>query len=233
MSGGPVVKDLSRLAERKTWKNYVPPTIDCARCGVRLRKLKSTARYCSRRCAALEQPRRVRDLAERFFSHVNKTDGCWLWTAADDGKGYGHIRMGNRTAKAYRVSWELAHGPIPKGMEVCHHCDVPACVRPDHLFLGTHRENMLDAAAKGRMNAGENNGHAILTVERVRAIHYRCAFKGESEISVAREFGVSRQAVVDVLLGRRWKRASDEYAEELTVERDRLRALVQELEARP
>lgn len=100
-------------------------------------------------------------LAERFAAKVHKTDGCWLWTGATTSTGYGHLTKGGhdgRPVKAHRLAYELANGPIPDGLEVCHHCDTPLCVRPDHLFLGTRRENLGDAMRKGRMATGASNG---------------------------------------------------------------------------
>jgi hypothetical protein len=95
-------------------------------------------------------------LEVRFWDKVQKTDGCWLWTAAKSPAGYGCFTVGSvkdgtrRLAIAPRVSWELAYGPIPDGMFVCHRCDIPACVRPDHLFLGTPKANIEDCVRKGR-----------------------------------------------------------------------------------
>ena len=89
--------------------------------------------------------------------------GCHLWTAALDQRGYGrfgfrpHGEANYRAVVSSRVAWELYVGPVPKGLEVCHHCDIPACVNPEHLFLGTHKENMEDRDRKGRAIAGQSN----------------------------------------------------------------------------
>jgi hypothetical protein len=95
-----------------------------------------------------------RPVTERFWKNVRKSDACWEWTANRSTAGYGHIKKGGRQGEqlgAHRVSWELHNGPIPPGLFVCHHCDNPRCVRPDHLFLGTTTDNVRDAICKGRM----------------------------------------------------------------------------------
>lgn len=88
--------------------------------------------------------------AERTMPEPNS--GCLLWTGPANGLGYGRIHVvgTRRRAGAHRVAFEVVHGPVPQGMEVCHRCDTPSCVNVDHLFLGTHRDNMADMAAKGR-----------------------------------------------------------------------------------
>lgn len=83
---------------------------------------------------------------ERFWSHVDKSGDCWVWIGA---KHYAKTRVGSSTQGSHRASWEMANGPIPKGLYVLHRCDNPPCVRPDHLFLGTARDNLEDARSKG------------------------------------------------------------------------------------
>lgn len=105
----------------------------------------------TRGAASLEGPV-SKSIEERFWEKVRKSpepDGCWEWTASKFRNGYGSfVVLGER--RAHRVSWEIHNGPIPDGLWVLHKCDNPSCVRPDHLFLGDRRTNMLDCVSKGR-----------------------------------------------------------------------------------
>jgi hypothetical protein len=104
------------------------------------------------------QPR-LEAFEQRFLGDPNS--GCWLWTANVNRDGYGLMcgsRRGRKQFLAHRIAWELFRGPIPIGMQVLHRCDTPSCVRPDHLFLGTHADNMLDKVRKGRQRNGVTFG---------------------------------------------------------------------------
>jgi hypothetical protein len=93
-------------------------------------------------------------LTERFWAKVEKTDECWLWTGALV-TGYGQIAVSDgQRATAHRLSWEWENGPIPEGLQVNHHCDMRACVRPSHLYLGTQEQNMRDKMERGRWKGG-------------------------------------------------------------------------------
>ncbi len=101
-----------------------------------------------------KQCTRTKPVYEVFFRHINKTENCWLWTGCIGKWGYGNFRLINKTVLAHRLSWMLHNGEIPNEMFVCHSCDNPACVNPDHLWIGTHQDNIDDMMEKGRYVSG-------------------------------------------------------------------------------
>lgn len=140
---------------------------------------------------------------ERFAEkHRLSENGCWEWTATKDAAGYGHFGIASSvSANAHRVSYELHVGPIPEGIMVCHRCDNPSCVNPQHLFLGTGQDNMMDRQSKGRTARGERNGKSVITAEIARYIRR----SSRSERAIASELGVSRGTVNAVRSRRTWK----------------------------
>lgn len=120
--------------------------------------------------------------------------------------GYGNFSVAGVSISAHRFSWELHHGPIPAGMFVCHRCDNPPCVRPDHMFLGTNADNNRDMRDKGRASGGargEQNHVALLTDEAVRDIRVRIA-RGETQSSIASVYGVHKSTIGKVSSGKNW-----------------------------
>lgn len=149
-------------------------------------------------------------LGERFWAKVavRGPDDCWEWRAATDSWGYGHISVVGKLRKAHRVAYELAVGPIPDGLVVCHTCDNPPCCNPVHLFPGTVADNNADMVAKKRHAhglPGEANPRARLTwsdVEAIRALYGRGSL---SQQALAERFGVSRSAIGDIVRGQHWQ----------------------------
>jgi hypothetical protein len=148
-------------------------------------------------------------LPTEFWARVQKTAGCWLWMGPQNGRGYG--QWTRRTLSAHpkilvhRLVFESEVGPIPVGMEVCHRCDVRNCVRPEHLFAGTHAENMgqMNRAGRNPVKAGAAHRNARLTAADVAQIRARLS-AGDSGRAVARDFGVSFQHVSDIKRGKKW-----------------------------
>ena len=139
-------------------------------------------------------------------TEVDQVTGCWNWTASKDTHGYGHLRHKGRIKLAHRLSYELHFGPIPEGMQICHKCDNRICLNPDHLFLGTWRDNMLDKLAKGRQSRtrqfGSANAAAKLSEADIIAI--RDARGKILQKELAASYGVDRAHISLIQSGRRW-----------------------------
>lgn len=155
------------------------------------------------------------DVLDRFWSKVHKTEGCWLWTAATNGSGYGKFCLRKPwTMDAHRVAYQIVYGPVGQAVVICHRCDVPSCVRPDHLFVGTHAINVQDMVTKGRhargaalnrpSQVGQSNYMARLTDDDVRTIRARYE-GGDKPTVIAKEFGIKYGTVWAITHGHRWR----------------------------
>lgn len=140
------------------------------------------------------------DRVAMFWARVAKGDGCWTWTGARYVSGYGKLRW-HGWAYAHRKGFELQNGPIPEGMQVCHRCDNPACVRGDHLFLGTFAENMADKVAKGRQASGMRARLSPAIVSDMRS----AAAAGVSAGELAKRYGIVRLTALRAISGKTWR----------------------------
>lgn len=146
--------------------------------------------------------------AARFFYKVTvEENNCCTWEAARQGRGYGHFWLNGHHMLAHRVSWVIHYGPIPEGMMVLHRCDNPGCVNPQHLFLGSQQENMLDMISKGRHSRiaprGEKSGSAKLkTTDVIKMREWRR--DGIKLKFISTYFGVSVPTVCQITTGQTW-----------------------------
>ncbi len=142
---------------------------------------------------------------ERFWAKVDKSGTCWLWTAGADKNGYGKFTLAHHCGiRAHRFSWTIYFGLIPVGLFVLHRCDTPACVRPDHLFLGTNADNQKDRKAKGRSDYGEHQGAHKLSEAAVLAIRTDHA-AGTTLAALAQKHGVCHQNIHRIVTGQTWR----------------------------
>lgn len=142
--------------------------------------------------------------AERFTGKVVPSEsGCLEWTGLKNDSGYGIIIIEERRKRAHRIAYEVAYGEIPEGKWVLHRCDNPACVNPDHLFLGDNTANVQDMHRKGRGRGG-------IGPETAYAILWRWA-SGEPRRKIAAEYGVSLHVVKDIARRKTWKSLSESH----------------------
>ena len=143
---------------------------------------------------------------KRFWAKVEKGagSGCWEWIAGKTKDGYGQLRINGVSYYAHRLSFGIANGPIPEGMDVLHTCDNPACIKPVHLFLGTQSDNVKDAAKKGRMPKGSAHWKAVLTPDRVLELRRRKKNEKITYKQLGLEYHMHPAWVRDVVIGKLW-----------------------------
>jgi hypothetical protein len=146
-----------------------------------------------------------RSLGQRIATRTNFSGPCWEWTGARDGCGYGHIKIDGKVERVHRVVFESHHGPIPTGMKICHRCDNPSCLRPTHLFLGTHADNMSDMKAKGRARSFRGSAsRRARWDEKTIAIIKRRLLNGEVPNRLNAEYGMGNSSIYSIKSGRTW-----------------------------
>ena len=147
--------------------------------------------------------KRYGSIEDRFWREISPepNSGCWLWTGPVDESGYGRFRIGRSKVRVHRLSYEMHCDAIPAGMVVRHRCDVPGCVNPDHLEIGTPSDNVQDKVARGRQARGERLPSVKLTEEDVRSIK---AMDGTHR-EIGARFGVSHGIVGNIKRGKDWR----------------------------
>ena len=145
-------------------------------------------------------------IKERFERFFNKTENCWEWSGSLRGKGYGGFSLNNKTKIASRVSYELYKEPIPKGLLVCHTCNNPKCVNPDHLYLGTYSDNTQQAVQENRqyIAKGEANGSSKLTEDQILLIRK----DHRAQRAIAKDYGCSQLHISRIKRKLVWKHLS-------------------------
>lgn len=150
------------------------------------------------------------NLARLLAKSIESPSGCMLWTGAKSSSGYGQLRVDGRIIQTHRLSYEIHVGPIPRGLEICHRCDTPACWEPTHLFEGTHTANMRDMQTKGRRRSddvlpyGESHHDAKMTVARIQQLRSMRAI-GATYKQLMAVFGISKSTVADICNRRTWR----------------------------
>jgi hypothetical protein len=163
------------------------------------------AKYCSAACFGIEHSRNAvakrKPIEEEFAKHFKKTDGCWEWTSFRDKDGYGLFSYAKKMYRAHVLALKFDGRPVEDGQFGCHHCDNPCCVRPDHLYPGTQKQNMTDARSRNRVRIGEQVHAAKLTAEDVRKIR----MSSETCIVLGARYGVAGSNISMIRSRRTWK----------------------------
>src|SRR5262249_1828516 len=162
--------------------------------------------FCSQQC--FRQAYQAMPLAERFWPKIQKTDNCWLWTGAKNDAGYGIIRLSSprKNERAHRIAWTLTFGPIPLGMQVLHHGDNRAWVRPEYLFLGDPAANARDKMNKGRARGLNGSACARAKFTEAQVISIRRDFeRGMTRAMLVANYRINRDTLNGILARETWR----------------------------
>lgn len=192
-------------SSKKKNKNYGR----CSDCGI------DVPRRESKRCRKCYQKSTITDPFKRLMRHVKKTRKCWLWTGYRNPQGYGAFLFKGKSKPAHRIMYQLTRSAIPKGLCVCHSCDNPPCVKPSHLWLGTHYENKMDSVRKGRSflptppewdKSGDKNPNAKITWEIVKLVRKDFSSNPNQNISaLGRTYDMNPSMVHNIIKNKQWK----------------------------
>lgn len=135
---------------------------------------------------------------DRFLSKIKIYNDCWIWQAQTVFPGYGRFWLYGKNMTAHRASWLIFKGNIPENLCICHKCDNPSCVNPEHLFLGTHKENSVDMKIKGRSKPGEKNGCSkVIDIHRDEIINKY--LQGHTQRNLAKEYKVAQSTIWKII----------------------------------
>lgn len=145
-------------------------------------------------------------LAARLEIYAHKTESCWIWTGPRNRSGYGVTGVRGIPSLAHRLLWEMLNGEIPPGMFICHRCDIPSCINPKHLFLGTPKDNSQDMVRKNRVSRpiGELHPQAKIKNRDVRKIRSLAA-RGISQASIAKMYNMHQASISYMVNGKTWR----------------------------
>jgi hypothetical protein len=194
-------KQCKRCRSKSVSKSHVGNTKRHAYINAYLKRTGKVKQYPCELCSTLCYKKYARAFCSdncRFMSYVEKTDSCWIWKGTIKRGGYGKLCFKeNKSAIASRVAYELFNGPIQDGMYICHLCDVPSCVNPDHLWVGSHMENTLDMIEKERQHS------KLLSMDIIEL--RRLWQQGASNASLCERFNITSGTVSSIIHRRIWK----------------------------
>lgn len=193
-------KVLERRLHRERMESWEAGQRSCGMCGKPLSGRQTLT--CSNACRAKY---RIPIVDDRLWSRVKEdSKGCWVWTWRTDDCGYGDIHWG-RESKAHRIAWMLVYGEITGGLHVLHHCDNPPCCNPNHLFLGTPKDNARDKESKGRGNQAKGEAAHLSKLKENEVLEIRAQYGTIDPNRLCKMYGIARNTLDHVIARRTWK----------------------------